>query len=263
MSKAAAGAAIADDPKVCRICNGESGADLRPERQICDSCLGLAHEPRAPLPGDQVSELVTCFDVAEAFSGETGANPNIAKWPCPRCSAMTSGAKVGRNRTKVCPTCIKSKRTKSQKATFAKRKANAETVALAEIDSKPRPQKTEKLLSSEQIREAREHLAALSRDNPPLFPDQPKPHATLPAIPTEIIIPLGVSKTPFSLERIVVRVLDMAAGPFLAIEGIDDEPADDDMNGHQFYLQSEAEIDALAAALKQILRQVLAAYGRE
>jgi hypothetical protein len=75
-------------------------------------------------------------------------------------------------------------------------------------------------------------------------------------IPSEVIVACGEHKTLFSAQRIVIRVLDMAAGPFLAIEGIDDDQTADGENlPHCFYLQSEEEIDKFSRICKRILKQ--------
>lgn len=72
-------------------------------------------------------------------------------------------------------------------------------------------------------------------------------------IVTEAIIPLGEdAKSIFSPMRIKISVDDEGAGPWLRIEGIDEDkcPAE-----HCFYLQSEAEIDEFSAICKRILKE--------
>ena len=76
----------------------------------------------------------------------------------------------------------------------------------------------------------------------------------LTPINTETIIPMGEHKTVYSAIRAVIKVHDEAGGPSLSIEGQNDEPGDE-YNDHQFFLQSEAEIDQLAAICKTVLKQ--------
>lgn len=73
-------------------------------------------------------------------------------------------------------------------------------------------------------------------------------------ITTETIIPMGRFKTVFSDIRAIIRVHDEAGGPFLSIEGQNDEP-EDGYNDHQLFLQSETEIDQFAAICKAVLKQ--------
>ena len=72
-------------------------------------------------------------------------------------------------------------------------------------------------------------------------------------IVSEIIIPLGEHKTIYSAQRIVLRVHDLAAGPYLAIEGIDDEPTNEGENKHMFYLEAN-QIDEFAEICKEMLK---------
>lgn len=83
---------------------------------------------------------------------------------------------------------------------------------------------------------------------------------TLTPINTETIIPMGEHKTVFSAIRAVIRVHDEAGGAFLSIEGQNDEP-EDGYNEHQFFLQTEAEIDQFAEICKAVLKQAEAAQG--
>ena len=66
---------------------------------------------------------------------------------------------------------------------------------------------------------------------------------------TEIIIPMGEQKTIFSAQRIVLRIEDEAAGPFLSMEGKDDEGD----NPHAFYLCTEKDINEFSAICKKML----------
>ncbi len=78
----------------------------------------------------------------------------------------------------------------------------------------------------------------------------------LKAITTEQIIPLGEKRQfIFDNVRCVLRVHDEAAGPFLSIEGQNDEPDDDGENPRQFFLCSHDEIDQFAAICHDLLRQ--------
>lgn len=72
-------------------------------------------------------------------------------------------------------------------------------------------------------------------------------------IQTETVIPIGEHKTIYSSCRCYIRVEDEAGGPYLSIEGIDDE-AEEGKSQHVFYLQSIKEIDEFAAICKRILK---------
>ena len=76
-------------------------------------------------------------------------------------------------------------------------------------------------------------------------------------IQTEIIVACGEHKTVFSAQRIRIRVFDQAAGPYLGVEGFDDDAEADTGDGgpHCFYLETEAAIDQFSALCKQILKQ--------
>jgi hypothetical protein len=241
----AAATVTTDDLKTCRICKGKSGAEVREERTVCDVCLGLDRPKSDSIFTDcEISIVPSPGDVAETSAENTGADSDMAEWECPRCGEMTTGTKIGRNRTKVCSTCIKSKRTKSQKTFFAKIRDSAAPANESHAGKK----------SSDII-------------PPPVMeaaPDKP-PATLLPMIPTEIIIPMSKYKSIHPEEHVLVRVLDEGGGPWLAIEGVDISNTyssqDVDRNEHQFHIESQAQIDALAATLKHIWRQVKAAYA--
>lgn len=74
------------------------------------------------------------------------------------------------------------------------------------------------------------------------------------AIVTEVIIGMGSDPQRFSPQTCIIRVMDEAAGPYLAVEGCDVDPSDE-KNTHCFYLQSSAEIDEFAAICKRILME--------
>lgn len=81
----------------------------------------------------------------------------------------------------------------------------------------------------------------------------------LEQITTEVIIPMGVDKTIFSTCRAKIRVGDQGGGPYLLIEGCNDEPdKDDGETGHEFYLQSLDEIDQFADICRMVLKNAQA-----
>ena len=59
----------------------------------------------------------------------------------------------------------------------------------------------------------------------------------------------------YAMKNIGAQEGPKPAGPFLSIEGQNDEPDGDDENMHQFYLCSHAEIDQFAAICHDLLRQ--------
>lgn len=75
------------------------------------------------------------------------------------------------------------------------------------------------------------------------------------AFTTEVTIAMTEDPRIFSPQVCRIRVLDEAAGPYLAIEGIDAEPDDEGHGAHCFYLQSDAEIDEFAAICKRVLKE--------
>jgi hypothetical protein len=70
---------------------------------------------------------------------------------------------------------------------------------------------------------------------------------------TEVIIPQGTDKTVFSPQRVQIRINDLAAGPFLIIEGFNEEPGAGE-SAHEFCLQSIEEINQFAAICRRMLR---------
>lgn len=76
----------------------------------------------------------------------------------------------------------------------------------------------------------------------------------LKTIPTETCIPMGQFPTVYSDKRVYIRVRDEAAGPYLAIEGVNDDLQDGD-KATEFYLQSIKEIDEFAVTCKRILKK--------
>ena len=78
-------------------------------------------------------------------------------------------------------------------------------------------------------------------------------------ITTETLIMMGEFRTIYTAQRVVVKVRDEAGGPYLSIEGIDEEPTSEG-NEHQFYLCSEAEINEFSEILKETLRDAETAY---
>lgn len=82
----------------------------------------------------------------------------------------------------------------------------------------------------------------------------------LKPITTETIIPMGKHKTVFSDVLAIIRVHDEAGGPFLSIEGRNDEP-EDKYNHHHFYLNNEAEFDQFAEICRAVLKQAEDAQG--
>lgn len=77
----------------------------------------------------------------------------------------------------------------------------------------------------------------------------------LRAITTQQIIPLaGGREDIFDPVRCVLTFHDEAAGPFIGVEGQNDEP-DTECNAHQFFLCSHEEIDQFAAICHALLTQ--------
>lgn len=75
---------------------------------------------------------------------------------------------------------------------------------------------------------------------------------------TEMTIVFGPDEPAvFRPVRAKLTVHDEAAGPYLAVEGINDE-ADSNENAHQFYLCSEAEIDEFSRLAKKLLASATA-----
>lgn len=70
---------------------------------------------------------------------------------------------------------------------------------------------------------------------------------------TVMTVASGKETAIYAAQRIVITLLDEGAGPYLAIQGIDDELTDNGMNEHCFYLESVEEIDQFAAICKGML----------
>lgn len=83
--------------------------------------------------------------------------------------------------------------------------------------------------------------------------NKPKKTKRFQTIPTETCIPMGEHPTVYSDKRVYIRVRDKAGGPYLAIEGSNDDPEDGDRPA-EFYLQSIEEIDDFADICKRILK---------
>jgi hypothetical protein len=65
----------------------------------------------------------------------------------------------------------------------------------------------------------------------------------------------GVSPI-FGEHRIIIRVDDQGGGPYLVVRGYNSEPVKGSgETGHEFFLNSEAEIDEFAATCKALLKQ--------
>ena len=73
----------------------------------------------------------------------------------------------------------------------------------------------------------------------------------LKAVYTECVIPLNGGNPIFGENRIIIRVNDQGAGPYLQIRGCND----DGETGHEFFLNSEEEIDEFAVICKAMLMQ--------
>lgn len=71
---------------------------------------------------------------------------------------------------------------------------------------------------------------------------------------TECVMTQDGESPIFGPHRIVIRVEDNSGGPFLVIRGVNGEP-DPGETEHDFFLQSEAEIDQFAEVCKSMLRQ--------
>lgn len=63
----------------------------------------------------------------------------------------------------------------------------------------------------------------------------------------------GVSPI-YGSHRIIIRVDDQAAGPYLVVRGYNAEPMDGETE-HDIFLQTDAEIDEFAATCKALLKQ--------
>jgi len=76
------------------------------------------------------------------------------------------------------------------------------------------------------------------------------------AIGTEFVIPMDSNQSVLSGDACIVKIHDMGEGPFLEVTGrcFDTE---DGYSPNSFSLESEGQIDSLAKALKEILRQAL------
>ena len=79
-------------------------------------------------------------------------------------------------------------------------------------------------------------------------------------IPTEITVACGESNAIYSEQRIMIKVQDESGGPYLSIEGIDDEPLDDNEK-HCFYFCNNADIDQFSKICKKLLKDAEAAYA--
>lgn len=76
----------------------------------------------------------------------------------------------------------------------------------------------------------------------------------LEQIITEVIVPIGDNKTVFSTCRARIRIADQGGGPYLMIEGRNEEPdIADGETGHEFYLQTLDEIDQFADICRNVL----------
>lgn len=76
----------------------------------------------------------------------------------------------------------------------------------------------------------------------------------LEQIITEVIIPMGEHKAIFSTCRAKIRVGDQGGGPYLLVEGCNDEPdTGGGETGHEFFLQTMDEIDQFAEICRGIL----------
>lgn len=74
---------------------------------------------------------------------------------------------------------------------------------------------------------------------------------------TEIIIPLGGdNKEIFFPQRIKVSVRNEGIGNYIAVEGINDEPNDNE-NANEMYFESEQQIDDFASICKNLLKENL------
>lgn len=74
------------------------------------------------------------------------------------------------------------------------------------------------------------------------------------AVYTECSIVLNGGSPIYGAHRIIIRINDQADGPYLVIRGENGEP-DVDETPHDFFLQSDAEIDEFARICKDMLRQ--------
>lgn len=74
------------------------------------------------------------------------------------------------------------------------------------------------------------------------------------AVYTECVIPLNDCNPIYGENRIIIRVEDNAAGPYLLIRGYNDDPGQGEAE-HDFFLCNDAEIDFFAAACKAMLKQ--------
>jgi len=79
-------------------------------------------------------------------------------------------------------------------------------------------------------------------------------------IPTEITIACGECNAIYSEQRIIIKVQDASGGPYLSIEGFDDEPLDDNEK-HCFYLCNNKDIDQFSKICKKLLKDAENAYA--
>jgi hypothetical protein len=74
------------------------------------------------------------------------------------------------------------------------------------------------------------------------------------AYTTERVIVHNDESPVFGKNRVTIRIGDQGAGPYIVVRGDNQEP-DHDETPHDFFLQSEEEIDYFAAECKALLRQ--------
>lgn len=71
---------------------------------------------------------------------------------------------------------------------------------------------------------------------------------------TECVMAMNGCNPIFGNNRVIIRVDDEAAGPYLVIRSYNGEPLPGETE-HDFFLQSEEEIDQFAAICKSMLKQ--------
>jgi hypothetical protein len=71
---------------------------------------------------------------------------------------------------------------------------------------------------------------------------------------TEISIAMNGGNPIYGEHRVIIRVDDEAAGPYLVICGQNGDPQEGE-TGHEFFLCTEDEIDQFAKVCKDLLRQ--------
>lgn len=71
---------------------------------------------------------------------------------------------------------------------------------------------------------------------------------------TERVIVQNDENPVFGKSRVVIRIGDQGAGAYLIIRGDNQDPEFDE-TPHDFFLQTEEEIDYFAAECKEMLRQ--------